>query len=111
MISARLGLQRAEGATDVLTALRLPALLVDDTGRVVEANEMIQEMADRIGFRAGNKILLTDRAANERLSEMLGSIGTPEGAIGRRTSVIAAATPAVRSERTNRSASASLRLG
>jgi DNA-binding CsgD family transcriptional regulator len=80
LISARLGLQRAEGATDVLTALRLPALLVDDTGRVVEANEMIQEMADRIGFRAGNKILLTDRAANEKLSEMLGSIGTPEGA-------------------------------
>lgn len=79
LISARLGLQRAEGATDVLTALRLPALLIDDTGRVVEANEMIQAMADQIGFRAGNRILLTDRAANEVLFAMLGAIGTPDG--------------------------------
>lgn len=80
LISARLGLQRAEGATDVLTALRLPALLLDDTGRVVEANEMIQAMADTLGFRAGGRIVLTDRAANESLFGMLGAIGTPDGA-------------------------------
>lgn len=78
MISARLGLQRAEGATDVLTALRLPALLLDDTGRVVEANAMIQDMADRIGIGAGNRIVLADRAANEHLSAMLAAIGTRE---------------------------------
>lgn len=80
LISARLSLQRAEGAAEALTAMRLPALVLDDGGRVIEANAMIQDMADRIGSRAGGKLALADRAANEALSEMLAGIGTPEGA-------------------------------
>lgn len=79
LISARLGLQRAEGATDALTALRLPALVLDDAGRVVEANDLIQAMGDRIGFAAGNKLTLPDRAANERLSERLAMLGSHGG--------------------------------
>ncbi len=81
LISARLGLQRAEGATDALTALKLPALVLDDTGRIVEANEMIQSSTDRMGFRADNKIVLADRAANAELSRVLEAIGTPEGTL------------------------------
>lgn len=80
LISARLGLQRAEGAAEALTGMRLPALVLDDGGRVVEANQQIQEMADQIGFRGGGRLALADRAANEILSGMLAAIGTPEGA-------------------------------
>ena len=79
LISARLGLQRAEGAAEALTALHLPALVLDDGGRVVEANALIQAMGAQLGFRAGNRIALADRAANERLAEVLGAVGTPEG--------------------------------
>lgn len=79
LISARLGLQRAEGATDALTALRLPALVLDDAGRVVEANELIQDMADRIGFGAGDRLVLPDRAANEILADRLAALGTHGG--------------------------------
>ncbi len=80
LISARLGMQRAEGATDALTALRLPALVLDDAGRVVEANELIQDMADRIGFGAGDRLVLPDRAANEILADRLAALGTHGGA-------------------------------
>lgn len=79
LISARLELQRAEGATDALTALRLPALVLDDAGRVVEANELIQDMADRIGFGAGDRLVLPDRAANEILADRLAALGTHGG--------------------------------
>ena len=81
LISARLGLQRTEGATDALTALRLPALVLDDGGRVVEANEMIQAMTAQLGFRAGNRIALADRAANQQLADLLEAIGTPAGGL------------------------------
>ncbi len=80
LISSRLGMQRAEGAAEALTALRLPALVLDDTGRVIEANTMIQDLADRLGFGAGGRIVLTDREANEQLGQMLAALGTPEGA-------------------------------
>ncbi len=79
LISARLGLQRAEGAAEALTGLRLPALVLDDGGRVVQANEMIQALGDRILIRAGNRIALTDRAADTRLSDCLAALGTSDG--------------------------------
>lgn len=79
LISARLGLQRAEGAAEALTALRLPALVLDDVGRVIEANEMIEGLVDQIGLRAGGKLALADREANKILSERLAGIGMPGG--------------------------------
>ena len=79
LISARLGLQRAEGATEALTALRLPAVLLDDAGRVIEANAWAQDLPDVIRFGARERLTLTDRAAAERLAQALTALGTPEG--------------------------------
>ncbi len=79
LISARLGLQRAEGATEALTALRLPALLLDEAGRVVEANERLQAISGDMGIGARDRLTLTDRAAAEQLVQALSSLGTPEG--------------------------------
>ena len=42
LVSARLGLQRVKGATEALAALGLPALLIDETGRVMEASPMAE---------------------------------------------------------------------
>ena len=79
LISARLGLQRAEGAAEALTGLRLPALVLDDGGRVVEANDLVHAMSEQIGLRAGGRLALADRAANEALSQRLEALGTPGG--------------------------------
>ncbi len=79
LISARLGLQRAEGAAEALTGLRLPALVLDDGGRVVEANDLVQAMSEQIGLRAGGRLALADRAANDALSQRLEALGTPGG--------------------------------
>lgn len=79
LISARLGLQRAEGATEVLTALRLPAVLLDDAGRVVEANDRVEAVSGDIGVGARDRLTLADRAAADRLAGALSTLGTPEG--------------------------------
>jgi DNA-binding CsgD family transcriptional regulator len=71
-VSARLGLQRAKGANDVLTSMGLPALLLDESGTVVEANRLIEEMSGHVHWRARNRIVLTDARANEQLSAALG---------------------------------------
>jgi DNA-binding CsgD family transcriptional regulator len=71
-VSARLGLQRARGANDVLTSMGLPALLLDESGTVVEANRLIEDMSGHVHWRARNRIVLTDARANEQLSAALG---------------------------------------
>ena len=78
MISARLGLQRAQGATEALTALRLPAVLLDDAGRVVEANDRIEALSGDIGVGASDRLMLADRAAADRLAQALAALGTPD---------------------------------
>ena len=66
-VSARLGLQRAKGANDALTSMGLPALLLDESGTVVEANRLIEEMGEHVHWRARNRVALTDGRANELL--------------------------------------------
>jgi len=71
LVSSRLGLKRAQGAAEALTALGLPAVLLDQTGRVVEANEQAAAMTDCIQFAAGNRLILTDKRASEKLADAL----------------------------------------
>lgn len=79
-ITARLGLQRAQGAGETLTAMGLPALLLDDGGTVIEANPLAEALADYVGWGARNRILLTDRRAHARLSQALSSLDAPSEA-------------------------------
>jgi DNA-binding CsgD family transcriptional regulator len=73
-VSARLGLQRAQGATEALTALQLPALLVDEKGCVIEANPMSETLADLVKSGANNRLVLTDKRANDMLTAALASL-------------------------------------
>ena len=66
-VAARLGLQRARGATEALTAMGLPALLLGLDGTVIEANPLIEELPSHVQWRARNRIALTDGRANELL--------------------------------------------
>lgn len=74
LITARLSLQRAAGATEALTALRLPAVLVDDQGRVIEANEMAEALSADLRIGAGNRFGLTDARADEQFRQALGRL-------------------------------------
>ena len=75
-VSARLGLQRAKGAKDALTSLGLPALLLGQDGTVIEANSLIENLADYVQWRAQSRIALTDGRANELLSSALAALDT-----------------------------------
>ena len=79
LVAARLGLQRAKGASDTLTAMGLPALLLSRDGTVVEANRLVEDLSAHVQWRARNRITLTDSAANELLSSALAALdGNPE---------------------------------
>ena len=75
-VSARLGLQRAMGATEALTALQLPALLIDETGAVIEANAQSETLGDLVKWGANNRLVLTDKRAAEMLAAALAALGT-----------------------------------
>jgi len=76
-VSARLGLQRAQGATDMLTALRMPALLLDEAGIVIEANALAETLPALVQWRARNRLVLADKSASEMLAASLAALGTP----------------------------------
>lgn len=81
-VAARLGLQRAKGARDTLTAIGLPALLLNRDGTVVEAGDGIEELGAYVQWRAHNRVLLTDGAANDMLTEALAALDSqPEMAV------------------------------
>lgn len=73
-VTARLRLQRAQGASEALTALGLPALLIDGTGAVIESNPLAQDLDDLIVWGANNRVLLADKRANEMLHGSLATI-------------------------------------
>ena len=67
LISARLNLQNAKGASNTLAALGLPALILDESGVVIEANQLMQELPGQVHWRAQNRIALSDARANALL--------------------------------------------
>lgn len=80
LVSARLGLQRAKGATEALTELKLPAILLNEAGTVIEANAWAEALADEIKIGAGDRLTLADKRAQEMLEANLKLINTAPGA-------------------------------
>lgn len=83
LVSGRLGLERAKGATEALMSLGLPALLLDGAGRVMEANPMIEALPDQVRLGAHNRVVLNDGRANETLTSLLSSIDRTASATAR----------------------------
>jgi len=80
LVGGRMGLQRAQGATEALMALGFPAMLVDATGRVVEANPLMEALPEQVRWTAGNRMTLADPRANEALADALTAIETTSSA-------------------------------
>jgi DNA-binding CsgD family transcriptional regulator len=67
LIAARLSLRSAKGASDTLSAMGLPALVLDESGYVIEANDLMTGLQEHLHWRAGNRVALSDARSNELL--------------------------------------------
>ncbi len=77
LISARLSLQNAKGASDALATLGLPALILDESGAVVLANDLMTELSAHVHWRAHDRVALTDAQANALLWAALPALDKP----------------------------------
>lgn len=80
LVSSRLGLQRARGAAEALTDMGLPALLLDESGRVVEVNALMEALPEQVGLGANDRLQLADRQAQACLTEALPTLTATAGA-------------------------------
>lgn len=77
LISARLNLQNAKGASDMLAVLGLPAVILDEQGTVVEANALMASLGDHVQWCASNRLAFNDPGANALLLASLPVGGKP----------------------------------
>jgi DNA-binding CsgD family transcriptional regulator len=72
MISARLQLERARTASDTLALIGLPTLVLDPKGKVVSANNLVDDLAkDYISWRAFDFVTFKDQVAERLLRDAL----------------------------------------
>jgi DNA-binding CsgD family transcriptional regulator len=64
LMSARLQLERARVASETLALIGLPALVVDDRGKVLAANHLFEALSDHIRWRAQDRVSLKDPSAD-----------------------------------------------
>jgi DNA-binding CsgD family transcriptional regulator len=73
-MSARLHLERTRAASATLAALGLAALVVNETGKVLDANPLIEGLQGYIRWRAFDRVSLCDKAADQLLREAIAGI-------------------------------------
>jgi len=64
LVAARLGLERAQATVSVLNTLGLPAAVLTQTGYVIAANPMLEQMSAMIMPKAWGGLIIADAAAN-----------------------------------------------
>jgi len=80
LLSARLQLERARIASETLAALGLPALVLDEQGKVLAANPLIEAMTSYVHWRAEDRVSLKDKAADQLLRDAIATIDLSGGA-------------------------------
>jgi DNA-binding CsgD family transcriptional regulator len=74
LMSARLQLERARIASETLAALGLPALVLNEHGKVLAANSLIEALSGYVHWRALDRISLKDKAADKLLRDAIAAI-------------------------------------
>jgi PAS domain-containing protein len=74
LMSARLQLERARIARETLAALGLPALVLNEQGKVLAANPLIEALTGYVNWRAHDRVSLKDRAADNLLRDAIAAI-------------------------------------
>ena len=73
-MSARFQLERARIASETLAALGLPALVLNEQGKVLAANPLIEALTGYVRWRAQDRVSLKDRAADQLLRDAIAAI-------------------------------------
>jgi DNA-binding CsgD family transcriptional regulator len=81
VISARLQLERTRIASETLAALGLPALVLNEQGKVLAANSLIEALTGSIRWRAQDRVSLKDRAADVLLRDAIAAIDLTGGSV------------------------------
>jgi DNA-binding CsgD family transcriptional regulator len=81
VISARLQLERARVASETLAALGLPALVLNEQGKVLAANSLIEALTGSIQWRAQDRVSLKDCAADDLLRDAIAAIDPTGGSV------------------------------
>jgi DNA-binding CsgD family transcriptional regulator len=79
LISARLQLERARVAGEALAALGVPALVFNETGKVLAANSLIEALSGFLRWRAFDRVSLKDKGADRLLQDAVATIDSESG--------------------------------
>jgi DNA-binding CsgD family transcriptional regulator len=79
MMSARLGLERARIAGVALAALGIPALVMDEGGKVLDANTLIESAGDYLIWRAFDRVRLKDDIADHQPHDAIADSSSGKG--------------------------------
>ena len=71
VMAARLHLERAQAASQTLAALGLAALVLDQAGKVLAANTLVEDLVNLVHWRSADRVTLKDRRADELLVDAL----------------------------------------
>jgi DNA-binding CsgD family transcriptional regulator len=74
LMAARLQLERARMASETLGAVGLPAAVLDDQGKVLAANPLIEALTDHVQWRPHDRIALKDSIANKLLRDAIATV-------------------------------------
>jgi len=81
LMSARLQLERARIASETLAALGLPALVLNEQGKVLAANSLIEALGSYVQWRAFDRISLKDKAGDKLLRDAIAAIDVAAGSV------------------------------
>ena len=74
LLSARLQLERARIASETLAVIGLPALVLNEQGKVLAANPLIEALTGYVHWRAQDRVSLKDRGADNLLRDAVAAI-------------------------------------
>jgi DNA-binding CsgD family transcriptional regulator len=78
LMAARMRLERARAASDALATIGLAAMVLEETGKVLAVNRLIESMTGVATWRAFDRVTLMDKAADELFRDALAKIALPD---------------------------------
>jgi DNA-binding CsgD family transcriptional regulator len=74
LIGAQLQLQRASAVGEALALIGLPSLVLDEKGKVLAANSLIETLTDWVRWKALDKVSFKDRAADQLFRDAITTV-------------------------------------
>jgi DNA-binding CsgD family transcriptional regulator len=94
LLSARLQLERARVASEILAMVGLPALVLDERGKVLAANHLAEALTEHIRWRAQDRVSLKDSSADALFRQAIETLPITDAAPTRSFAVRGADTRA-----------------